>query len=369
MASPDLSVFQRIKTKQDFDREAEDFAYNKALKQAEIKKAGQLDVDKLGEQAFMKAAMGAPLTPQELAAAQYVDAKSGGTSFNPVTGEQINKQRISERINLPSGSFGGGRNEPPASPMAGGNPYAKGGNPAINQDYGDIKPLILDGSGDLSSTDSAPPPQKNQWDIEFENQFNAAEGNPKLQQSLREAYAKSKIEMNGEQSKNAGFADRIASSNPIINEPDIQKAGLNTWEKFKSNIPLVNNYITSDEFQSYDQAKRDIINAILRRESGAVIADSEFLNADRQYFPQPGDSETVLQQKAKNRESALSGIAKSAGPAYSPPQIKLPDKSKDKASQAESIFNAKKAIRNGANPDMVRQRLIDNGIDPTQAGL
>ena len=32
-------------------------------------------------------------------------------------------------------------------------------------------------------------------------------------------------------------------------------------------------------------------------------------------------------------------------------------------------FNAKKAIRNGADAEMVRQRLMEAGIDPSKAGL
>jgi len=57
--------------------------------------------------------------------------------------------------------------------------------------------------------------------------------------------------------------------------------------------------------QQVEQAQRDFINAVLRRESGAVIADSEFDNARKQYFPQPGDSDAVKSQKAANRQRAI----------------------------------------------------------------
>jgi hypothetical protein len=60
--------------------------------------------------------------------------------------------------------------------------------------------------------------------------------------------------------------------------------------------------------QQLDQAKRDFVNAVLRRESGAVIADSEFDNADKQYFPQVGDSKDVIEQKARNRAVAIEGM-------------------------------------------------------------
>jgi hypothetical protein len=67
-----------------------------------------------------------------------------------------------------------------------------------------------------------------------------------------------------------------------------------------------------------DQAKRNFVNAVLRRESGAVISPSEFENAHVQYFPVPGDSEKVLAQKKANRELVKNQFIRSAGRAYQP---------------------------------------------------
>jgi hypothetical protein len=77
------------------------------------------------------------------------------------------------------------------------------------------------------------------------------------------------------------------------------------------------NALLSDESQKAEQAQRDFINAILRQESGAVIAETEFDNARKQYFPQPGDSKAVIEQKAKNRTTAINGLRKMAGPGAS----------------------------------------------------
>jgi hypothetical protein len=57
---------------------------------------------------------------------------------------------------------------------------------------------------------------------------------------------------------------------------------------------------------------------VLRRESGAVIAENEFAQARQQYLPQPGDSPQVLAQKAANRANVLAGMTREAGPAYKP---------------------------------------------------
>ena len=74
------------------------------------------------------------------------------------------------------------------------------------------------------------------------------------------------------------------------------------------------NFALSPSTQRYLQAQRDFINAVLRKESGAAIGKDEFDNARQQYFPQPGDSNEVKQQKANNRALAIQGITAGAGP-------------------------------------------------------
>lgn len=75
------------------------------------------------------------------------------------------------------------------------------------------------------------------------------------------------------------------------------------------------NVSMSDETQQAEQAQRDFINAILRRESGAAIAPSEFENARKQYFPQPLDKPGNLAQKARNRQLAIQGVLAEVPPA------------------------------------------------------
>ena len=68
------------------------------------------------------------------------------------------------------------------------------------------------------------------------------------------------------------------------------------------------NAVQSDAQQQVEQAQRDFLNAVLRRESGAVISEQEFDNGRKQYFPQIGDSDAVKEQKKRNREVAMRGI-------------------------------------------------------------
>lgn len=66
--------------------------------------------------------------------------------------------------------------------------------------------------------------------------------------------------------------------------------------------------------QATDQARRNFVTAVLRKESGAAISPSEFENEAKKYFPQPGDSESVIRQKQNARETAIKALEIQAGP-------------------------------------------------------
>ena len=115
--------------------------------------------------------------------------------------------------------------------------------------------------------------------------------------------------MTDAQSKAALFGSRMESSNKIID--DLAKSGTNKSVPFSNAGFGVGGAVTaasSGSQQQLQQAKRDFINATLRRESGAVISPSEFDNAEKQYFPQVGDSKEVEKQKAGNRAIATRGV-------------------------------------------------------------
>lgn len=99
----------------------------------------------------------------------------------------------------------------------------------------------------------------------------------------------------------SGFVGGVAAANPLIRDS------------------AAFNLAASKDRQKVLQAQRDFVNAILRRESGAVISASEFDNAQRQYFPMPGDSPDVIAQKRQNRMLAIEGMMQGAGRGYKPP--------------------------------------------------
>lgn len=122
--------------------------------------------------------------------------------------------------------------------------------------------------------------------------------------------------MNIEHGKANIFGTRAKASHDILlgTEDKINTVGLAS-KQGAENIPIIGgavgaigNSMLSDDQQRVDQAQRDFINAVLRNESGAVISPAEFDNAKKQYFPQPGDSPAVIEQKRRNRELEINGL-------------------------------------------------------------
>ena len=99
------------------------------------------------------------------------------------------------------------------------------------------------------------------------------------------------------------------------------------FDRTRINFGIMNklpNWFQDPELQRQVQSERNFINALLRRESGAAIAESEFENAQKQYFPKSGDDESVLEQKKRNREIAIAGMEAESGGAWSEVVDKLP---------------------------------------------
>ena len=132
--------------------------------------------------------------------------------------------------------------------------------------------------------------------------------------------------LNEGQAKALLFGSRMAIADEIMNElakdgkmfPNIVKQGAETVPLIGGALGMAANFGASDAEQMVEQAQRDFINAVLRRESGASIAPQEFANARIQYFPQPGDSAQVIQQKAANRRAAIEGMKADFGEAGMP---------------------------------------------------
>lgn len=112
---------------------------------------------------------------------------------------------------------------------------------------------------------------------------------------------------NATQALVGGYANRLLEAETVLSDPNTaQFAG---DYAYGDKLP---NQLQTAERQQFEQAKRNFVNAVLRRESGAVISDAEFANAERQYFAQPGDDSNTLKQKAANRNTVINDFYKQA---------------------------------------------------------
>lgn len=128
--------------------------------------------------------------------------------------------------------------------------------------------------------------------------------------------------LTGEQSNAVAFGARALDAQNMLRQ--LEAAGTtNTNPVYRavSGLPVIGgalggaaNFLNSDQQQSYEQAKRNFVSAILRKESGAAISESEFLNEEKKYFPQTNDSAATIEQKARARDLAIEALKAQAGP-------------------------------------------------------
>ena len=257
-----------------------------------------------------------PAQAQELAAGKTITGPNGEIIFM-----------------TPSGVFGQQDAQSAPTPIA--VPQAAAGGPNVLTREAMPQPLIP-GSGN-------PAPQ-----ISAGGQAGARSNAPRANGMITLTEPKVTID----EKKAMTFADRMTASGAIIDQHGTAGEGL--MDSGLSQIPVLGNYLVSEEYQKLDQARRDFINAQLRRESGAVISPEEFDNARRQYFPQPGDSPDTVEQKRRNRQTVTKGMARDGGPTYAPPA----------PAAAEPLRAARDAIARGAPREKVIERLRASGINP-----
>lgn len=148
------------------------------------------------------------------------------------------------------------------------------------------------------------------------------------------------------QAKSAGFGARMQAADQTLNDLAAQGTSVSVPGSHSSyGVGTVINALSPAKQQNLDQAKRDFINAILRRESGAAISQGEFDNAEKQYFPQVGDKPDVIAQKAKNRAISTRGVL-----------------SEVPGNQREDTVSS--IIGNGGTASNVRQKIFSSLPDP-----
>lgn len=111
------------------------------------------------------------------------------------------------------------------------------------------------------------------------------------------------------QANSLGFASRMMLNESTIN--DVVGRGYRPGGL--TEFGFTPERLKTDDRKIYEAAKENWIAAALRKESGAAIGKEEYAAADRQYFPQPGDSDKVLKQKANLRSTVFKSMKAGIG--------------------------------------------------------
>ena len=111
---------------------------------------------------------------------------------------------------------------------------------------------------------------------------------------------------NATQSAANGYADRLNEASIVL---DTLGGNFTGKLDYGGKLP---NVLQSGDRQSYEQAKKNFVTAVLRRESGASIAPTEFQTAEEIYFPVAGDTKETIEQKEKTRNTVINNFYREA---------------------------------------------------------
>jgi hypothetical protein len=114
-----------------------------------------------------------------------------------------------------------------------------------------------------------------------------------------------------EESKAYGYYKRMDDAAKVLATMDDSMSKKTTLgQAYQNKAP---NFMQSEEGQIFNQAKKQFTEAYLRRDSGAAISNGEYVQVDREYFPQPGDTPKTLERKQQARKVAIDAIQMEAG--------------------------------------------------------
>jgi hypothetical protein len=122
----------------------------------------------------------------------------------------------------------------------------------------------------------------------------------------------------------AGYVSRMQAAEKNLADLAAQgKKGEPTlFREMAANLPGTGGkwgpYVRTEDQQLYRQAQEEWVRAKLRKESGASIPTDEMDREIMTYFPQPGESQAIIDQKAQSRQQAMAGLRVSAGRAEIP---------------------------------------------------
>lgn len=348
---PDLSVFGRIKTKQDFDREREAFELQK--RQAQQQLTGQ-DPAAIKEWQVYNSM---PVEDQQ----RYLQMKRADQIMN-LGGQMAVRNPL-----------GGIQEQYTVTPKETETPLYKANIEAETEkakqyqdflsNYGTKKQTaqgmldsmqgLVDAEGNLTPDVRAVVGAKNIFRGSIPFTVDPETGLPATVSGSPAASGKAKIE----QLRNQSFLEAYES---------LRGAGALTNIEGEKGTKAKARIDAAQDEESFQQGVKDlqeVVAAGLKRLNDKQIEAQTYLDNLNNQDPMQAWMNKMAQMDNQNPNANIPQLGVQS------PALNMPTKTLDKASEAETIFNAKKAIRNGADANLVKQRLMESGIDPSKAGL
>jgi hypothetical protein len=113
-------------------------------------------------------------------------------------------------------------------------------------------------------------------------------------------------DMTESESNASMFGARMFTANQAL--VTLESEGTKLGQMIAGKIPVVGNYMLTPEGRQYQNAQKNFVAALLRKESGAVIGQDEIDDAIPIYFPVAGDDPQTIEMKRKNRQIVVNAM-------------------------------------------------------------
>lgn len=314
---PDLSVYKNLKTKGDFERQLEMDRLDRQVKQAQLMSA-QMGAE--GPASVQEWKYFQRMTPQDQAA--YLEMK-----------------RAPQIMNL-------GGSQAVRSPFGG-----------IGESY-DVTPKVEDMPSFQAEVEGARKRAASLADAESEAKKGATKAN-KMISVADEAKQLLPVASGGYGGALASGVKGALNISDQTTQANARLKQLSGW--LVSNVPRMEGPQSNFDVKNYERMAGDVGNILLPI-GDRIAALNGLISLQEKYsgLNKDGNGQESFMPPPLPNSNQYNDLGEMASPAM-PPMAK--------SDIEETLFNARKALRNGAPADAVRARLIQAGIDPSKAGL
>jgi hypothetical protein len=124
---------------------------------------------------------------------------------------------------------------------------------------------------------------------------------------------------------------------------------------------VAENFLKSPQYQLYTRAMNDFSMAQLRKDTGAVINDSEMVWMRTSIQPKAGDSDEVVAAKRRARRELLAAMKGSAGNAYDAAMVNFEKESDGRVTEQSAL---RELIRRAKKDPDLAVKLRERGLIP-----